>query len=53
MEEKKVEEKKVEEKNQISIEGVVVGHELVENGTRLIIVVPPMESVPRNVKFVW
>jgi len=45
---------KQKEDEQIPIEGIVIAHELLESGTRLIVVVEQvMESVPRKVKLVW
>lgn len=51
MEEKK--ESTTKKDVQVPAEGIVIGHELVENGTKLIIIVGHMEVVPRKVKFVW
>jgi len=38
---------------QAPVDGIVMAHELTENGTRLIIMVGEMQSIPRNVKIVW
>ncbi len=47
-------EKKQEQKEeQAPIDGIVIAHELAENGTKLIIIVGEMKSIPRNVKIIW
>jgi len=49
-----MEKKEAQEEEQVPLEGVVVGHELLENGgTKLILVVGEMKSVPRDVKVIW
>jgi len=44
-------EKKQEE--QVPVEAIVIAHELLEQGTRLIIVAPEMESIPKKIKLIW
>ena len=47
-----MEKQKVEEE-QVPVEAIIIAHELLENGTRLILVAPEMESIPKKVKLVW
>lgn len=47
-----MEKQKVEEE-QVPVEAIVIAHELLENGTRLILVVPEMDSIPKKVKLIW
>jgi len=35
------------------VEGIIIAHELLEQGTKLIIVAPEMEVIPKKVKIVW
>jgi len=46
-------ETKKTENEQIPIEAIVVAHEMLENGTKLVLIAPEMESVPRKVKLIW
>ena len=38
---------------QEAVEGIVLAHELTEQGTRLIIICPEMNMIPKNVKILW
>ena len=45
---------KKQENEQVPVEGIVIAHELLEEGTRLIVIVSgQMQNVPRNVKIMW
>ena len=48
-----MDKKNEKDENKASMEGIVLGPELVENGTKLIIVTENMESVPRRIRFWW
>ena len=42
------------EPEQVPVEGIIIAHELLESGTRLVIVVEGiMDNVPRKVKIIW
>ena len=43
----------MEKDEQKGVEGVVLAHELTEQGTRLVVLVGDMESVPRKIKIYW
>ena len=45
--------KDTENETQAPVDGIILGHELTEQGTKLVILVGEMESVPRRVKMVW
>ena len=46
-------EKEKDNENQTPIEGIVLAHEITEQGTRLVVLTGEMESVPRKVKLMW
>ena len=46
-------DKKNEKEEQIPLEGMVVAHELLEQGVRLVVVTGDMEVIPKNVKIIW
>jgi hypothetical protein len=46
-------EKQKTENEQVPVEAIVIAHELLEQGTRLIIIAPEMENIPRKVKLIW
>ena len=47
-------EKQKTENEQVPVEAIVIAHELLEEGTRLIVIVSgQMENVPRKVKLIW
>ena len=48
-----MDKKEEKDENKASMDGIVIGHELVENGTKLIIVTGDMEMVPRKITFIW
>ena len=35
------------------VEGIIIAHELLEQGTKLIVIAPEMEAIPKKVKIVW
>jgi len=48
-----MEKNKENKEEQMPIEAIVIAHELLEQGTRLILVAPEMESIPKKVKLIW
>jgi len=49
-----MEKQKENKEEQVPVEGIVIAHELLEEGTRLIVIVSgQMENVPRKVKLIW
>ena len=52
MENKKMNDESFKEE-QVPVEGIVIAHELLEQGTKLVIITPEMENVPRKIKLIW
>ena len=49
-----MEQKQKEQEQPINqVDGIVIAHELLEQGTKLIVIAPEMESIPKKVKIVW
>jgi len=45
--------KNTKDETQAPVEGIILGHELTEEGTRLVILTGVMENIPRRIKLVW
>jgi len=42
-----------ESETKATMEGVVLAHEITDQGTKLIVLTNEMENVPRRIKFYW
>jgi len=48
-----VEQNEEKKSEQVPIEGVVIAHELLEHATKLIIITPELENIPKKIKLIW
>jgi hypothetical protein len=46
-------EKEKESETKATMEGIILGHELTDQGTKLVVLTNEMENVPRRIKFYW